>query len=224
MGALTLASAVPYFPIGTIHVAVVDPGVGTRRRPIIIETSRCFYVGPDNGLLMLSAERLGIRHIYKISNPECMLPRVSKTFHGRDVFAPAAAYLGKGRLPSDFGYEIYNCILPHFVEVKINEKQLTGEILYVDSFGNIITNISAQDLKKIDVQEGCLLMVKFKCQRFFLKLCSAYGEGQAGELLAIIGSHDFFEIALNKGSAAQKLKAEVGTLVRVSISRFSGEY
>src|SRR3990170_9029196 len=201
MGAFTLASASPYFPIGTIHVAVVDPGVGTARRPIIVETTRCHYVGPDNGLLMLSALRQGIRHVYQISNPEYMLPRVSRTFHGRDIFAPAAANLAKGRLISDFGYEIYNYVFPHFAEPKLSGKKLTGEVLHVDDFGNIITNITMQDLERVRVQESSLLQVKFKRRELTLKLCSAYGEAPAGKLLAIIGSHEFLEIALNQGSA-----------------------
>lgn len=216
IGAFILASATPYFPIGTIHVAVVDPGVGTERRSIIVETTLCFYVGPDNGLLMLSAERQGIRHVYQISNPQYILPRVSRTFHGRDIFAPAAAHLARGCLPSEFGHETYNYVFPHFAEPSLRGSKLTGEVLNMDDFGNVITNISVQDLEKIKVQEGSLLQVRFGHRVLTLKLCSAYGEVPAGELLTVIGSHDFLEIALNQGSAAQALKAQVGNLVRIS--------
>lgn len=89
MGAFMLASAAPYFPKGTIHLAVVDPGVGTKRRPIVIQTEQGFFVGPDNGLLILAAQHQGIEHIYQLTNPKFMLPYVSDTFHGRDIFAPA---------------------------------------------------------------------------------------------------------------------------------------
>ncbi len=96
VGAFMLASAAPFFPKGTIHLAVIDPGVGTERRAILIQTKKGFFVGPDNGVLILAAQNQDIEHIYEISNPKFMLPQVSSTFHGRDVFAPAAAHLDKG--------------------------------------------------------------------------------------------------------------------------------
>jgi S-adenosylmethionine hydrolase len=96
MAAFTLASVAPYFPKGTVHLAVVDPGVGTQRRAILVQTTQGFFVGPDNGILILPAQNQGIEHIYQLTNPKFMLPGVSSTFHGRDVFAPAAAHLDKG--------------------------------------------------------------------------------------------------------------------------------
>ncbi len=110
MGAFVLAESTPYFPVGTVNLAVVDPGVGTRRRPVIVEARRNNYVGPDNGLLMLSAQREGIRHVYEITNPRLILKPISTTFHGRDIFGPAAAYLASGVAPSEFGPEIHDPI------------------------------------------------------------------------------------------------------------------
>ncbi|PVX23581.1 MAG: hypothetical protein CW691_10170, partial [Candidatus Bathyarchaeum sp.] len=154
MGAYVLASASPYFPKKTVHVAVVDPGVGTKRRPIIVETCRSFYVGPDNGLLMLAAQKEGIKSVYVICNPKYLLSIVSNTFHGRDIFAPSAAYLAKGIKPSDFGPAIQDYVFPEFVKPCTKNGQLVGEVLHIDDFGNIISNISAQDLDHYNLCAG----------------------------------------------------------------------
>jgi Uncharacterized conserved protein len=162
----------------------VDPGVGTKRRPLIVETKRGFYVGPDNGLLMLSARKEGLRHVYDISNPEYMRPEVSRTFHGRDIFAPAAAHLAKGHPPSKFGTEIHDYVFPKFAKPQLRKGRLLGEILYIDGFGNIVTNISVRDLERISASEDCLLHVKFKDEILDLRLCSAYGQVPAERALA----------------------------------------
>ena len=112
MGAVFLARTAPYFPSGTIHVAVIDPGVGTKRRPIVVKTRRSFYVGPDNGLLMLAARKEGQSQVYVIKNSQYLLPRISRTFRGRDIFAPAAAYLARGISPAELGPEISEYLLP----------------------------------------------------------------------------------------------------------------
>jgi len=217
MGAFTLASASPYFPQGTIHVGVVDPGVGTKRRPLIVETKRSFYVGPDNGLLMLSARREGIRHVYNISDPNYMRPQVSRTFHGRDIFAPTAAHLAKGRPPSEFGPEIQDYILPKFTHPQLRKDEFLGEVLHIDGFGNIITNISVKDLERISACEGCLLHVKFKDKILDLKLCSAYGQVPAKRELAIIGSRDFLEISVNQADASQIFGVKRGDPIKISL-------
>jgi len=209
-GAFVLASAVPYFPNGTIHVAVVDPGVGTKRRALLVETKHAFYIGPDNGLLMLAAQRGGIRHVYAITNPKLMLPRVSSTFHGRDVFAPAAAHLANETLPSDFGPEIYDYVIPKFAKPHLTKGELCGEVLHVDDFGNIITNISKGDMDKIGIIEGFKLSIKLGGKATRMKFCSTYGEAPAKKPLALIGSHDFLEIAINQGIASKRFKIKVG--------------
>ncbi|MFQ5759153.1 MAG: S-adenosyl-l-methionine hydroxide adenosyltransferase family protein [Candidatus Bathyarchaeia archaeon] len=215
MGAFILASAAPYFPQGTIHVGVVDPGVGTKRRPIIVEAEQGFYVGPDNGLLMLSARKEGISHAYNISNPQYMRPEVSRTFHGRDIFAPAAAHLAKGHSPFEFGTEIHDYVLPKFAEPQLRNEGFLGEVLHIDCFGNIITNISVRDLEKIGACEGCLLHVELKDKVLDLKLCSAYGQVPAERALAIIGSSDFLEISVNQANASQIFGVKTGDSVRI---------
>jgi S-adenosylmethionine hydrolase len=215
MGAFLLASAVPYFPKGTVHVAVVDPGVGTKRRPIIVETKRGFLVGPDNGVLMLAAEREGVKNVFMIDNPRFMLPRVSKTFHGRDVFAPVAAFLAKGRLPSEMGPRITNYAVPDFSKPLIRGSVLTGMVLHVDDFGNIITNISSNELERIKAKTGDDLLVKLGKMSHMVKCCSAYGEVGANELLALVGGHGFLEISVNQGDAAKRLNVTAGMHIRI---------
>lgn len=210
-GAFILAAASPYFPKGTIHVVVVDPGVGTKRKPILIETEKSFFIGPDNGVLALAAENQGIRHVYEITNPKFMLPRISQTFHGRDVFAPAAAHLSKGVEPSEFGLEIRKIVVPEFAKVVEKDDALIGEIIHVDGFGNIITNFTAKHLEALGIKG--FVHIKLGDKSLVLKLCKAYAEAEAQKLLAIIGSHNFLEISLNMGSAAQAFKVKVGDTV-----------
>jgi S-adenosylmethionine hydrolase len=213
MGAYVLASAVQCFPKGTIHVAVVDPGVGTRRRPMLIQTRRGFFIGPDNGLLILAAENQGITGIHEITNPRLMLPRVSSTFHGRDVFAPAAAHLANGVQPTEFGPEIRDAAKPEFTKVTLGKDVLVGEVLHVDNFGNIITNIGEKEIACIRMKD--VVNVELSNQKLKLKLCKAYGEVKPQEPLALIGSHNYLEIALNQGNAATQFKTKLGDKIKL---------
>ena len=217
MGAYVLASAAPYFPLDTIHVAVVDPGVGTKRRPIIAETNRNLYVGPDNGLLMLAAHKEVITNVYTIDNPKYMLPDVSKTFHGRDIFAPAAAHLATGIKPSDFGSAIHDYVFPEFAEAQTKGGELLGEILHLDDFGNIISNISAKDIKNAGFHESESLIVTLGGKTLNIPFCSVYDTVPVGTSLALIGSNNFLEVAINQGNASKIFEAQVGTTFRVSL-------
>jgi len=216
MGAYVLASAAPYFPPNTIHVAVVDPGVGTKRRPVIAETSRSLYVGPDNGLLMLAAHKEHIINVYQIDNPKYMLSKVSKTFHGRDIFAPAAAHLTQEIKSSDFGPAIQDYIFPEFAKPHLRNGELLGEVLHIDDFGNIVTNITSEDLEKMGFHEVTSLLVRLGNKTLSIRFCSAYGEVPAGTPLVLIGSSNFLEVAVNQRSASGIFKAKVGDTFRVS--------
>jgi len=215
MGAFVLASAAPYFPEGTVHVAVVDPGVGTKRRPILVETKRAFYVGPDNGVLMLAAKREGTHHVYEITNSQFMLPRVSRTFHGRDIFAPAAAHLARGCKLSDFGSEIRDYVVPSFAKPCLTRDALVGEVLHVDDFGNVVTNISRAEYEKVGMREGEVLRFRLRDRVVKLRFCSAYGEVSVGKSLALIGSHDFLEVSVNQGRASERFGVKAGDKVSV---------
>ena len=214
-GAFMLASAAPYFPAGTVHLAVVDPGVGTQRRAIIIQTKKSFFVGPDNGVLFLVAQNQGIEHIYHLTNPKFMLSSVSRTFHGRDVFAPAAAYLDRGVEPTEFGEEISDPVSPQFAKVKRANGSLIGEVMHVDDFGNIITNIN-----QTDIAQNQIKLVKVELPSISLQLAfgETYAEAKAKEPIALIGSHGFFEIALNRGNAAEKFHVKAGDKIVFTVS------
>jgi S-adenosylmethionine hydrolase len=216
MGAYVLASAAPFFPPNTVHVAVVDPGVGTKRRPIIAETNCGMYVGPDNGLLMLAAQKEKINNVFSIDNSLYMLSEVSKTFHGRDIFAPAAAHLATGIKPSEFGLVIHDYVFPEFAKPHMNRGELAGEVLHIDSFGNIISNISAEDLERVGFHEGDSLIVAVGSKTFNILFCSVYGEVPVGAPLALIGSRDFFEVAVNQENASAIFEAKVGDTFCVS--------
>lgn len=210
-GAFMLASAAPYFPKDTIHLAVIDPDVGTERHAILIQTKKGFFVGPDNGVLMLAAQNQGIEHLYDISNPKFMLSKVSSTFHGRDVFAPTAAHLDKGIKPSEFGPEITKAATPMFVSVERRNSSLIGEVWHIDDFGNIITNISQKDLPQKRV-----VNIKLPGVVQNISFVKTYAQAKIHEPLALIGSHGFLEIALNQGNAAEKFYAKAGDKIEVS--------
>jgi len=211
MGAYVLASASPYFPKGTTHVAVVDPGVGTKRRPIIIQTKHGFYVGPDNGVLVLAARSQGVEHIHEIANCKLLLPKISSTFHGRDIFAPAAAHLANGTPPAEFGPEIHEIVTPEFATITRRKDMLVGEVIHVDNFGNIITNLGEREIELTKVKD--MVDVKLKDVRLKLKFCKAYAEVEPQKPLAVIGSHNFFEISINQGNAAETFKIKSGDKV-----------
>jgi len=215
MGAFVLASAASYFPEGTVHVAVVDPRVGTKRRAILVEAKDMFFIGPDNGLLMLAAERQGIRHVYNLTNRRFMLSRVSYTFHGRDVFAPVAAHLANGVKPSDFGLEISDYVVPRFVKPRLTKNALLGEVLHIDDFGNIVTNISRAEFEKTGIQKDAMFRFRLRDKTIKLKFCLTYGEVSVGKSLALIGSHDFLEISINQRNASKKFGAKVGDALNV---------
>ncbi|MEM2875983.1 MAG: SAM-dependent chlorinase/fluorinase [Candidatus Bathyarchaeia archaeon] len=206
MGAYILASSAPHFPKGTIHVAVVDPGVGTKRRPIILRGTHSIYVGPDNGLLALSAMREGIEGAYLIDNPRYMAERTSKTFHGRDVFSRVAAYMAMGVPIRDFGPKIDDFTKPSFSIPRCEGRMLIGEVLYVDDFGNVITNFTLKDLEKLGISLGMPLSICMPSKKFNLKFCSTYGDVPKGEGLVLIGSGGFLEVSVISLSAIIKIQ------------------
>jgi S-adenosylmethionine hydrolase len=211
MGAFILASAASYFPKGTVHLAVVDPGVGTERRAILVQTKTGFFVGPDNGLLILAAKKQGIRHLYQLANPKFMLAKVSRTFHGRDIFAPVSAYLDKGVAPQKFGKEITHPVTPKFASARIENGCIIGEVLYVDGFGNLITNINQGQLP-----QNKILKIKLQNPPLELVLGTTYAQTEPNTAIVLVGSHGFLEIALNQANAAEKFQAKVGDEVEVS--------
>ncbi len=214
MGAYLLTSAQSFFPKGTIHVAVIDPGVGTKRKPILIQTTDGYFIGPDNGVLSLAVKNSGkVMHIHRIMNKELMLPTISNTFHGRDIFAPAAAHLAGGTPPAEFGPEIQEIITPKFARTISKNGILIGKVVHIDGFGNIITNFSEEELNSINTSGS----VKIKIGRNLLRLkvCKFYSEVRWKDPLVLIGSHSFLEIAINQGNAADTLAVKEGNKVEI---------
>jgi S-adenosyl-L-methionine hydrolase (adenosine-forming) len=200
-GALILRSAVPFFPPGTIHVAIVDPGVGSERRAILVETQNAFFIGPDNGLLSLAAPTEAIVRIMHLANTRYFLSPRSQTFHGRDVFAPVAAHLSLGITPETFGPFVTTMERLTLPAVECEETRLTGRVIAVDHFGNLVTNITEADLLPFPRKE---LWVSIGSMRIH-SLVSTYASVEVGAVAALINSWGMLEIAVRNGSAAQQL-------------------
>jgi len=212
-GALALAQAYSYFPIRTVHVVVVDPGVGSARRPILASSDKYNFVAPDNGVLSLMyarEERLNVRHI---TSDHYFLQPLSNTFHGRDIFAPVAGYLAKGVDQEKFGPEITDFVRFNAPRPKaVDAKTLRGIVLKVDRFGNLITNITAQDAPALF--QAPLPAFKMAIgQREVTSFKTNYADGAPNELFAILGSMGYLEIAANRTAAAQLAGAGKGTEV-----------
>jgi len=215
-GALTIAQAYSYFPAGTIHMVVVDPGVGTARRPIIASTERHNFVAPDNGVLSLVYSREERLHVHHISAEHYFLQPVSNTFHARDIFAPVAAYLAKHVDVAKFGDEVGDFIRFNVPRPRAaGDGSLRGVVLKVDRFGNLITNITPQDAPAL-LQPGARFKLSI-AKREITELKTAYGEGVPGEVFAILSSMGYVEIAANRASAAQLLGAGKGVEVALAL-------
>lgn len=212
-GAWTIAQAYSYFPVRSVHVVVVDPGVGSSRRPIIAETENHIFVAPDNGVLsMVEAreEKFVVRHI---TADRYFLQPVSQTFHGRDIFAAVAGWLSKGVAPSEFGPEISDYVrLPLPAIERVGDNSIRGVVIKVDKFGNLITNIGEVEAPVLfaPAAPAFTLLV---AGREISRLARSYADGEEGEFFAIVGSSGYLEIAAKQASAAEKLSAGVGTPV-----------
>jgi hypothetical protein len=214
MGAFLLASATPHFPTGTVHLAVVDPGVGGERRPIAVETNRSLYVGPDNGLLIPAAKREGVRRVYHLTNASLMLDRISSTFHARDIFAPVAAHLACGTPPQEAGRELTDYVQLSFGEPEFDGRAATCKVIHIDHFGNVITNISEQDVGKLNANARFVVTVRRK--PFQARFVKAYVNIRQKEVGLIVGGHGFLEIAGRGCNASKRLRTNVGDTIRIA--------
>lgn len=210
-GAFALCSVVEYFPAGTVHIAVVDPGVGTPRRPIVIYSGGQYFVGPDNGLMVPAAKKLGAPEVFEITNRD-LLGAVSSTFHGRDIFARIGALITKGMDVKETGSRIDDPIDLDISGVLVRDDCIGAEVIFIDDFGNVITNIPC-DLISQKVPPGATLHINNRNIPFL----QTYGQTDVGDLLCLMGSHGFFEIAVNQGSAARTLGLHNGDRVSVRL-------
>jgi hypothetical protein len=211
--AFMLESAFKYFPEGSIFLVVVDPGVGSKRKPIIIRTKNYFFVGPDNGVLSLAVNKDGMKEIVAIENKKYMLLPVSDTFHGRDIFAPVVAHLSKGKNSFLFGQRLRSIEQLNIPRPKINKNILKGEIIHIDRFGNLVTNMN-RNLFRCFTQ-GKKFEIKIRNKKI-TTVVKSYQAVQRKQLLAIFGSFGLLEISVNGGSAEKRLKARKGMVVKIT--------
>jgi S-adenosylmethionine hydrolase len=213
-GALTISQAYSYFPTRTVHVVVVDPGVGTARRPILASSDKYHFVAPDNGVLSMIYAREARMHVRHITSQHYFLQPVSNTFHARDIFSPVAAYLAKEVDSLKFGDEVEDYVRFSAPKPKaVDENRLRAVVLKVDRFGNLVTNITPQDAPMLFAGGKAFKIVVGS--REITEIRSAYAEGAPGEVIGVLGSMGFLEIAANRGAAAQLTGAGKGSDVTV---------
>ncbi len=201
-GAMILWACYKYFPKGTIHVAVVDPGVGTERKPIIVKSRNYYFVGPDNGILIPAAYDDGIEAVYEIDIYKVSRGKISKTFHGRDIFAPTAAMLACGVDVEDIGYRVDRYVVLKIEKPrKISDRVFEVQAVYIDRFGNVYTSLRESDIVEkpskigVTLPDGKYIEVPF---------VDAYGRVEIGRELALINSEGFLELSINHGSFSHK--------------------
>ena len=215
-GALAIQSAYSYFPLRTIHVVVVDPGVGTERRPLLVSGQNHYFIAPDNGVLSGVYEKEQTITVRHLTSEHYFLQPVSKTFHGRDIFAAVAGWLSKNWAPASMGDEVTDFKRFAMPRPKESDGLLKGVVLKVDSFGNLMTNFRAEDLTPTALEKGEVhLQVG---SHPVTRLVPTFALGNAGEAIAYVGSSGYVEIGVNKGSAAKTLGIGRGTPVLLSKS------
>lgn len=203
--AYTLQIAAPYFPVGTVHLVVVDPGVGSARRPLMVTTERAAYVGPDNGLFSFALQEPGAR-AWVLDRPEHWLPEPSRTFHGRDIFAPAAARLAAGVPAGHLGTPVSDPVIVAPPKPERRNAGIAGCVLHIDHFGNLITNVPGEWLAGDE----------WTCEVAGVSIpgpSETYGAVERGALILLISSGGLAEVAVREGSAAERLRVERGAPV-----------
>lgn len=215
-GALTIGQAYKYFPPKTIHIVVVDPGVGTQRRPILVASDQHYFVAPDNGVLSSVYDQTEALYVWHIISEHYFRQPVSKTFHGRDIFAPVAAWLSKSWQTSAFGEPVTDFVRFAIPRPKTSGNAIKGIVLRVDQFGNLITNFRVEDVPALASADGkCTIKAG---NAVIKKVVPTFAEGANGEAVGVIGSSGYLEICINKTSAARALGIGRGAEVSVEVS------
>jgi S-adenosylmethionine hydrolase len=217
-GGLVLRATTPYMPIG-VHLAVVDPDVGGNRRAVAVGTDDGrVFVGPDNGLLMLAADALGVASAHEITAEAYRLPKVSKTFHARDVFAPAAAHLAAGVPIEDLGPAIdpASLIRVEVPEPAVGRSQVSTTVLVVDRFGNVATNARREHLETLGIADGDRVEIRLALDRFYALVAKTFADAPAGELIVYEDSYGYISLAISRGDAARLTGAAAGDEIRIA--------
>jgi S-adenosyl-L-methionine hydrolase (adenosine-forming) len=211
-GAMVLREACPCYPERTTHVAVVDPGVGGTRRPILLQLDTHFYIGPDNGLFSLLLRDLSLEGAWELNNHRYFFPSLSSTFHGRDIFAPVAAHLATGVPPETFGPSISNLSTIPFPSPDVHPDYLSGEVIFIDRFGNCISNITYSVFKEWATEDPFQIKIQ---ETYLEKIASSYDSVDPGDFLAIFNGLGYLEIARNQARADHALHLRPGEKVLV---------
>lgn len=214
-GALAIGQVYKYFPAKTVHVVVVDPGVGTERRPILVAGDQHYFVGPDNGVLSSVYEQSEALYAWHIISEHYFRQPVSKTFHGRDIFAPVAAWLTKSWQSSSFGEPITDFVRFGIPKAKVSGDKIKGTVLHADNFGNLVTNITVEEAPALAAADPKVTIGVGSAK--ITKVVPTFAQGAAGEAVGIIGSSGFLEICVNKGNAARTLGAGRGAEVTLEL-------
>jgi S-adenosylmethionine hydrolase len=212
-GAIVLADVTPRFPPGTIHVAVVDPGVGTERKLLYAEAGNQRYLAPDNGLLDLVLRQHPAARLIELTNRAYWLPDVSSTFHGRDILAPVAAHLAAGLDPAELGPPLARHVSLSWPRPAVSSTRAAGEILYVDSFGNLISNLACDNLSPLGKPEELTVEI---AGRVVMGISQTYGNVPPGQLVALFDSQGRLELAVANGNAAAVLGVAAGAEIAVT--------
>lgn len=204
-----------YFPTNSIHLVVVDPGVGTNRRRIIVQGKRCYYVGPDNGVVSLAIQGEGIKKMVQITKKKFMRSNISTTFEGRDIFAPVAAHLAQGVPIDSFGPTLDQMTHLSISPPLTTKNSITGEIIHTDGFGNIITNIGNSRIQDLKVEQEYQITINHVTKK--VKHMKSYGYVSPGELVITKGSSNYIEVSINQGNAQKLFNAVAGDLIEITV-------
>jgi S-adenosyl-L-methionine hydrolase (adenosine-forming) len=219
-GALVLANTLPYMPSG-VHLAVVDPGVGSARRPLALRDKEGrLYVGPDNGLLVPAAERFGgIDAAHELANPAYALEYVSRTFHGRDLFSPAAAHLALGVDPAELGPPVDPDALARLdlPEPEVSGNRIHATVLYVDRFGNVQLNLRRDHLEEANVVAGTRVELQIATERYFAVAARTFADARPGDLILYEDSYGSVSVAISRGDAGKLLAVKPGQELRIHL-------
>ena len=218
-GALVLANTIGFMPVG-VHLAIVDPGVGGPRRPLALQDGEGrLYVGPDNGLLLPAAGRHGIEAAHELANPDYALDSISRTFHGRDLFAPAAAHLATGLQLADLGppLDTESLIRLDLPELVVADGVIRATLLYVDSFGNIALNLNRDDVEALGMSSGTRVELELAGERYYAVVARTFADARPGDVILYEDSYKNMSLAISRGSAARMLHASPGQQIRITI-------
>jgi hypothetical protein len=216
-GALVLANTIVYMPVG-VHLAVVDPGVGGPRRAVALrDRDDRLYVGPDNGLLLPAASRAGIAAAHELANPEYALEFISRTFHGRDLFSPAAAHLACGVALSDLGPPLdpESLVSLDVPKPRVTDGVLHATLLYVDSFGNIALNVTRDDVQRLGIVSGARVELELSGERYYAVMARTFADARPGDVILYEDSYRNMSVAISRGSAARMLHASPGQGIKI---------